>query len=398
MIGSPVRATANLDPAVEQFVRNRLLEDLRPTYGDRAAEVIDTNLSLEHYKERFRWLFESVDDPSALFAAPIMISGYSVGSEMIVARQLGFGRIDGVEVDASLVVAAAARTRYLGDIHPAIYDGGALPYADASFSLVTSGHIVEHTADPFLYLKECLRVLRPGGVLALEFPTRFHHTELHTGLPSAEWMPRPIRNGLLRAAASRYSPLSQKAKSGYAAIVGTNLQQLSLALVKRYLRRSGFPHTFVRVEKVAPGVIRAVIRRDGAAAERPATRRSLRFRVDERELAIAKLDPSDAIPPWATGPGFVSITRTPVELSIVCEAGRVPEEVRHERGWAMLELEGPFPFELTGILAAFIAPLAEAKVGIFALSTFDTDVVLVKRAALAAALAALARAGHVRAG
>lgn len=123
---------------------------------------------------------------------------------------------------------------------------------------------------------------------------------------------------------------------------------------------------------------------------------SLRFRVDERELAIAKLDPESPVPAWADGPGFVSVTRTPHELSIVCDASRVPAGIRHELGWARLELDGPFPFELTGILSSFVAPLAAAKIGIFAMSTFDTDYVLVKRASLDAALAALAAAGHIR--
>jgi hypothetical protein len=120
----------------------------------------------------------------------------------------------------------------------------------------------------------------------------------------------------------------------------------------------------------------------------------LRFRVDERELAISRLDPGDAVPLWATAGAFFSVTRSARELSIVCEDALVPPGVRHERGWATLELEGPFPFELTGILASFLAPLAEAKIGIFALSTFDTDLVLVKRDALDAARCALAAAGH----
>lgn len=123
----------------------------------------------------------------------------------------------------------------------------------------------------------------------------------------------------------------------------------------------------------------------------------LRYHVNDLELAIARLEPDAAIPAWAARGSFSSVTRTARELSIVCEASLVPEDVRHERGWAMLELEGPFPFELTGILAAFINPLAEARVGIFAISTYDTDYVLVKLAALDAALEALAGAGHVRA-
>ena len=121
---------------------------------------------------------------------------------------------------------------------------------------------------------------------------------------------------------------------------------------------------------------------------------SLRFRVHPTELAIAQFPPDVPVPAWATAGSFLSITRTTRELSIVCEATRVADGAKHERGWVMLELEGPFPFELTGILASFLAPLAEANVGIFAMSTYDTDFVLIKREALDRALDALTRAGH----
>lgn len=85
---------------------------------------------------------------------------------------------------------------------------------------------------------------------------------------------------------------------------------------------------------------------------------------------------------------------TAEELSILCEEAMVPTEISAERGWRCMMLQGPFPFELTGILLAALAPLAEAGIGIFALSTFDTDYVLVKEAALEPALDALRRSGH----
>jgi len=89
------------------------------------------------------------------------------------------------------------------------------------------------------------------------------------------------------------------------------------------------------------------------------------------------------------------VTRTSDELSIVCEESLVPDGVRAEQDWAALKLEGPFPFEMTGVLASFLDPLAAAKIPIFAMSTFDTDYVLVKREHLDAALQALAGAGHL---
>jgi hypothetical protein len=113
------------------------------------------------------------------------------------------------------------------------------------------------------------------------------------------------------------------------------------------------------------------------------------------EYAVCRLAPdTPAIPAWATVGPWYSIARTADELSIVCPTARVPGEIQAERGWRMLRLTGPFPFDLTGILAAVLAPLAEAALPIFALSTFDTDYVLLKARDLAGAVAALRAAGH----
>ena len=76
---------------------------------------------------------------------------------------------------------------------------------------------------------------------------------------------------------------------------------------------------------------------------------------------------------------------------MVCEEAYAAGKV--ESGWRMLEVEGPLPFEMTGVLSSIAAPLAAAGVSIFVVSTFDTDYVLVKEAALAAGLDALQAAG-----
>jgi len=91
---------------------------------------------------------------------------------------------------------------------------------------------------------------------------------------------------------------------------------------------------------------------------------------------------------------FFCVIRARDEVSVVCPEDLVPHRVPAERGWATLKLEGPFPFDLTGVLAAFLDPLAEAKVPIFAISTFNTDYVLVKRENIARAVEALLAAGH----
>ena len=91
----------------------------------------------------------------------------------------------------------------------------------------------------------------------------------------------------------------------------------------------------------------------------------------------------------------MSITRTADEVSIVCPESVVPDGVIAERGWRVLKLRGPFAFDDVGILASFAAPLAAAGISLFAVSTFDTDYILIKSAALPAALTALRAAGHV---
>lgn len=77
---------------------------------------------------------------------------------------------------------------------------------------------------------------------------------------------------------------------------------------------------------------------------------------------------------------------------------QTPTTTRVELGWLALKLEGPFPFSMTGVLASFLNPLAEAQIAIFAISTFDTDYVLIKRDGLKQAIHALAAAGHEKLG
>lgn len=79
---------------------------------------------------------------------------------------------------------------------------------------------------------------------------------------------------------------------------------------------------------------------------------------------------------------------------MVCPERSVPEDVRYEEGWRVLKLEGPFEFSEVGVLASVTAPLAEAVIAIFAVSTFDTDYVLVKKERLDLAVAALRERSH----
>ncbi|WP_217570206.1 ACT domain-containing protein [Mesorhizobium sp. GbtcB19] len=110
--------------------------------------------------------------------------------------------------------------------------------------------------------------------------------------------------------------------------------------------------------------------------------------------AIARLDAGHGIPDWADGPEFVSITRTEDELSITCLQERVPDIVRRDCDWVAFKLEGPFAFGETGIVLSVIRPLSENGLGIFVVSTFDGDHLLVKAADQGAAARLLGDAGH----
>ena len=122
----------------------------------------------------------------------------------------------------------------------------------------------------------------------------------------------------------------------------------------------------------------------------------LRYAVFPGSFAVLRLAPDADVPAGLLVPPFHSLTRTPAELSVVCPETAVPEGARAETGWALLALAGPFPFELVGVLASVLGPLAAAGVSIFALSTFDTDYVLVKHERLADAVASLAAVGVER--
>jgi hypothetical protein len=111
--------------------------------------------------------------------------------------------------------------------------------------------------------------------------------------------------------------------------------------------------------------------------------------------AICRLQPDADVPPWALAPGgLASITRTDEELSIVCAAERVPPDVRQEPGRRVLRLQGPVPLEATGILAQLSGALAHAEVAVFAISTYETDYLVVPASALPKAVRALRHAGH----
>jgi hypothetical protein len=94
-------------------------------------------------------------------------------------------------------------------------------------------------------------------------------------------------------------------------------------------------------------------------------------------LAVVKLPPGAEVPAWAESSSIFSITATASETSVVCAARSVPKKSVHRRPFTAFEVEGPLDFALTGVLASLLAPLADAGISVFTLSTYDTDWILV---------------------
>ena len=105
--------------------------------------------------------------------------------------------------------------------------------------------------------------------------------------------------------------------------------------------------------------------------------------------AVCRLPPKATIPDWGTVSPFYSVTQTSDEISIVCKSKEVPVGVKAERNWRLIKVEGALDFSLSGILASLTVPLAKAKISIFAISTFNSDYLLVQDKSFSKAITAL---------
>ena len=111
-------------------------------------------------------------------------------------------------------------------------------------------------------------------------------------------------------------------------------------------------------------------------------------------FAICRLGPEAEIPSWALEGDFFSVTRTQEELSLVCLQEKIPAKTRCEKDFRCFKVGGPLDFSLTGILSSLTIPLAQAGISVLAISTFDTDYLLVKEAQVDRAVQKLSQAGH----
>lgn len=218
-------------------------------------ELLDTEGG---FVERFMFFVPMLDEAAK---DRILISGCSAGSEFVVAKRFGFKAAAGVEIHQSLVDICRVRLEDDPDCEVAIYDGKKLPYSDGEFGTIYSGHVIEHTPEPFEYFREHFRVLRPGGFFFIEFPNRYHHTELHTGQQSFEWLPLPLRNAALDIMSTSLVTRDKRKRELYS-IVRKTLKPISASLIEQYARKLGSRSTRIIATQVpAPGFMRVLLQR-----------------------------------------------------------------------------------------------------------------------------------------
>lgn len=112
----------------------------------------------------------------------------------------------------------------------------------------------------------------------------------------------------------------------------------------------------------------------------------------QHDLTVCKVESEEEID---LKKEFYFIGKTDEEISLVCVTKDTPEKTtERDDGWKGFRIEGVLDFSLIGILSKISGILAENKIGIFAISTFNTDYILVKDEKYNSALDVLAKAGY----
>ena len=117
--------------------------------------------------------------------------------------------------------------------------------------------------------------------------------------------------------------------------------------------------------------------------------------VLQKNYGICKLGSKEPVPAWVDDGDFWSVSRTREELSIICEERLIPSSANAEGGYSCLYVLGPLGLTMVGVWASLTTSLADAGISVFAISTFDTDYLLVREAELPDAIDALRESGHV---
>ncbi|WP_446897127.1 ACT domain-containing protein [Clostridium sp. LBM24168] len=121
---------------------------------------------------------------------------------------------------------------------------------------------------------------------------------------------------------------------------------------------------------------------------------NLKIRLLKEKFCVCRLNRDEDIPKWIKDDEFYSVTRTSEELSIVCVQNDIPDDIQCEKDWRILKIQGPLDFSLIGVLASISNILSENDISIFAISTYDTDYILVKNSDISNAVNSLSNSGY----
>lgn len=247
--------------ALEESIR-QYLRRLGQSDPDQHTKLL---LARGGYEDRFQYFSRFLQPEHRRL---LLVSGAGAGTEMLVAKDLGFDLVLGTEVGAEWARFSAMAVKDRPRCGVVLYDGACLPLRDGSITAIASGHIIEHTADARQYLHEHLRALCRGGVFFLEFPDRYHPLELHTNLPSFEWAPPLLRRFLYRRIAEAHSKRLPQRAALYS-FIDASLQPVGVPDVFEWLASSPAGDCRVRhYYRPLPGYVRMILTRrpDGAPA------------------------------------------------------------------------------------------------------------------------------------
>lgn len=112
------------------------------------------------------------------------------------------------------------------------------------------------------------------------------------------------------------------------------------------------------------------------------------------KLVVASLAAGADVPEWAESASLFAIIATAAETTVICAGRSVPKKVQQHGPFTAFAVAGPLDFELTGVLHGLLAPLAEAEISVFTVSTYPTDWLLVPTGKADAAAEAWRRHGY----
>jgi len=124
-------------------------------------------------------------------------------------------------------------------------------------------------------------------------------------------------------------------------------------------------------------------------------RRQLQLSLLKETYGICVFPSNAIIPEWALMTSLCSITRTKKDLTIVCPQNIIPPDSESDLNWRCFRIDGTFDLNQIGVISSLAAPLAQADISIFVISTYDTDYILVKDQKVEHAVSVLIDYGHM---